>query len=232
MLLKKYSKFQLISESIRNRGLIRTLRIVCALTIDVFFDLRYGTDTFSWADLGDLGIESANVHSGEDYVPTKAIPFLRVLNISEIGVAGDFVDFGCGKGRVLFLAAKYGFRRVVGVEFSSDLCAIAERNFGRWSRHIPPGIDVKILNIDAVDFQFSDRETVFFFFNPFDANVMTQVCRGISDSLIRYPRKAWIIYNNPVHREVLESLELFDNFLEIDAGGNIFFVASRSSPAG
>ena len=231
-MLKKYSTAQVIYESIRDRGMTRTLRIISALIVDSSFDIRYGTNTFSWADLGDLNIESTNIHRGEDYVPTKAFPFSRVLKKSKIEVAGEFVDFGCGKGRPLFIAARYGFRSVVGVEFSSELCKIAEKNFCKWSQHLPPDQEVRILNIDAVDFQFSDRETVFFFFNPFDANVMTQVCRGISDSLIRYPRKAWIIYNNPVHREVLESLELFDNFLEIDAGGNIFFVASRSSPAG
>src|SRR5207245_5268496 len=39
-----------------------------------------------------------------------------------------FVDFGCGKGRALVLAAEHGFRRVLGIECDAQLFAAAQRN--------------------------------------------------------------------------------------------------------
>src|ERR687885_509057 len=47
---------------------------------------------------------------------------LRDIAISEDDV---LIDFGSGKGRVLFLAAHYGFRKIIGVELSAKLNQIA-----------------------------------------------------------------------------------------------------------
>lgn len=47
-----------------------------------------------------------------------------------------FVDLGAGKGRAMLLASELPFRRIVGVEFSPELCDVARRNLRtnrRWS---------------------------------------------------------------------------------------------------
>ena len=39
-----------------------------------------------------------------------------------------FVDYGSGKGKAMFLAAEYPFKRIVGVEFAPALHEIACKN--------------------------------------------------------------------------------------------------------
>lgn len=39
-----------------------------------------------------------------------------------------FLDLGSGKGRMVLSAARFPFRRIIGVELSNDLTAIARRN--------------------------------------------------------------------------------------------------------
>ena len=43
----------------------------------------------------------------------------------------SFIDIGSGKGRALILAGRLGFREAIGVEFSSNLHRIAEKNLAR-----------------------------------------------------------------------------------------------------
>jgi len=39
-----------------------------------------------------------------------------------------FVDFGSGKGKVVLLAPRLPFRKVIGLEFAQQLIAVAQRN--------------------------------------------------------------------------------------------------------
>jgi hypothetical protein len=86
------------------------------------FDLRYGTDTVSFAELDGLTIRGQNAAEGTPYQPTRLRFVRQVLSALRPPQEGAFVDFGCGKGRVLLLAADYGYRRVTGVEFAKELC--------------------------------------------------------------------------------------------------------------
>src|SRR5215218_10190886 len=42
-----------------------------------------------------------------------------------------FVDLGCGKGRVLYMAARRPFKRVIGIEWSERFSRIARVNLDR-----------------------------------------------------------------------------------------------------
>ena len=92
-----------------------------------WFDLRYGTDTCDPLRLSDLRISSPNKGYGVDYSATKPRVFARFMKLVPLLPASVFVDFGCGKGRVMLLAARHGFKRVIGVEFSPELCQAARR---------------------------------------------------------------------------------------------------------
>jgi hypothetical protein len=52
---------------------------------------------------------------------------LRDLPIPDVS-GYTFIDMGSGKGRMLLLAAEPPFRRIIGVEFASDLDALARSN--------------------------------------------------------------------------------------------------------
>ena len=68
---------------------------------------------------------------------------------------GDvFVDFGCGKGRVLFLAARYRFARIIGVELSERMAEQARRNLAR-----EPRVVVEVANAAAWPVRSSNSTT-------------------------------------------------------------------------
>jgi methylase of polypeptide subunit release factors len=48
--------------------------------------------------------------------------------LSEVKATDVFVDFGCGKGRVLYLACRHPFKEVIGVDLSPAVVEAARRN--------------------------------------------------------------------------------------------------------
>jgi hypothetical protein len=47
-------------------------------------------------------------------------------------------------------------------------------------------------------------------YNPFDAEIMKAVIANILDSVARSPRKVFVIYLNPLCRDVIEKQDAFD----------------------
>lgn len=212
------------ANSIKQRGLVRTAKVGLSVIADLGFDLRHGTDTARWKKLQDLALESENKVHGVCYQASKVAPLFQLLKAFDIPRQGTFVDFGSGKGRVLLLAAKSGFRRVIGVEFSSELCAIARQNLVRSKRRPARPVDIIVVESDAAKFVIQQDQTIFYLYNPFNDVVMMQVLRNLRESLEKFPRKVWFIYNTPVYREVVEKSGIFPQMREFESQGNQFCV--------
>ncbi len=67
-----------------------------------------------------------------------------------------FIDLGSGKGRILFLAAEYPYRRIQGVEFARELHSEAQENFRTFSTGAGSSGAGKIESVcvDAGNFEF------------------------------------------------------------------------------
>ncbi|MBI2480776.1 MAG: class I SAM-dependent methyltransferase [Planctomycetia bacterium] len=107
-----------------------------------------------------------------------------------------FIDYGCGMGRAVVLAATYPFRRVIGVERSSSLSAIARDNIDRASPNLRCA-DVSITTADAREYKLPHDATHIFLFNPFDEPIVMAVLAEIHDSVEARPRTVSIIYALP-----------------------------------
>ncbi len=190
-------------------GLRGVLVKAVSKTGDYVFDLRFGVDTCRWARLADLGVPERLRRHGVDYEPTGVRDFRLLMRDAGLPRSGTFVDIGSGKGRVLLLASLYGFDRVVGVELSEELCAVARRNVATFRRRAPQASPVEIVCSDASRYVFDDTTTVFFLFNPFDSVVVEQVLSRIRESIERRPREAYLIYSNAVHAGLVERDPLF-----------------------
>ena len=114
------------------------------------------------------------------------------------------VDFGCGKGRVLAVAAFYSFNTITGVEFSKELCREAKKTIIRIQEKFPRK-RFSIIHANAVDYVIEDNANVFFFFNPFNEKIMLAVVKNILLSLKNRKRKVYVLYLNPVHKEIFLS---------------------------
>ena len=134
------------------------------------------------------------------------------------------MDIGSGKGRVLLIASQYGFRNVVGIEFSGELCAIARRNVDAYSRKAKPLSLIQVIESDATTYQFQAGDRVLFMYNPFDAFILAKVLDGIRRSLEASPRRIWLLYNTPLHHEVIKKAALFQSDVFYEIGGNHFRV--------
>ena len=215
---------RLLAGCLRKNGPVHTARVVWDALCDLQFDLRNGTDTFSWMDVQDLDVVGANKARGTRYGPTLASPFRRLLRKLRLPTDCAFVDLGCGKGRALMLAMEYGFRRVVGVEFSKELCEAAEGNLACYQDRHHLQAEISILTMDVVDYEFQRDDQVVYMFDPFDEVVTTQVLGNLRKSLQTWPRNVWLIYQTPAHRDVIAKTQLFSTITEHSIGSCSFVV--------
>jgi len=138
------------------------------------------------------------------YQPTGVLAFRRVMKEMPLPPQPVLVDYGSGKGRTLLLAAMDPrMKRVVGVEFSKELVAIAENNISILRDQNKLRCPVDNVHVDATKYQYQDDENIFYFFYPFDDDIMQRVLAGIFASIDRNPRAAKIVYYYPVHADVL-----------------------------
>lgn len=179
-----------------------------------WFDIRYGTDTAGEIQLCDLKIDSDNISEGNWYQATKERPFKNLMEIFSFPENSVFVDLGSGKGKVLLMASAYAFKRVVGIEFASELCEIAKINISQFKKKIISEVNIEIIEADVAQYEIKDDENIFYIANFFDSTVMDKVLKNIEVSLQKKPRKLWLIYHNPLCREVVDANVHFEECFE------------------
>jgi SAM-dependent methyltransferase len=194
------------------------------------FDRELGVATSEIIQTGDLEIESADREFGTYHDPTPVEAFLPML--SELGIEYEryiFIDFGSGLGRAVFLASRFPFRKIVGVEYSKTLHERALKNLHQANRAQQKCQDIELLCADATAYDFPVAPTVLYMANPFGAEVMTRVLDNISRSLAAHPRDFRVIYYNPL----LDSLLAESPALERISRGRFHAVyRSRAALAG
>lgn len=213
-----------LSYSLEERGVIGTCKILLSYVIDSFFDIKHGTDTFSWVELENLGIDHQKKETAEKYQPTNARAMRNLFKKIAIPPNKVLVDLGCGKGRVLLIASEFGFREVRGIELSPVLCDIAKKNCSNYKDRTGTKTSFQIIQSDVLDYEFKDDEEIFFMFNPFNGEVLRDVLQRITESFLRRKRKIWIIYRYPVHREIIENNQYFKKTKEYQFLGHDFMV--------
>lgn len=202
---------QRVYNSLKQYGLWATILKVYILIIDFCFDIKYGIGTRKLIKLNDLTIKSNNKERGANYQATRVIPLRKLFHKIQLMIpAGSvFVDFGCGKGRVLLIAAQFGFSQAIGVEFAHELCEIATHNCANYKAKTAVRTQFQIIETDVVDYPININENVFFMFNPFDEVVLGKVLKNITLSLKTLYRRILIIYYNPRYGNYIEKHEDF-----------------------
>src|SRR3954451_3838792 len=138
-------------------------------------------------------------HSHPDrvrYVPSPWYVLPRELRYLGVSDRDTFVDFGCGKGRVVHQAARRPFRRVIGVEISPVLADMARTGLAA-RRHQHRCRNVEIVVADLKDFRVPDDLTIGYLFDPVSGEAFSAVLQRIVDSIDRDPRRVRLIYVRP-----------------------------------
>lgn len=162
---------------------------------DQWFDRTHHVRTAGDVSLVRAGIRSNDTADSELYVPARPAHIREALNAAPVADFSEYtyIDLGSGKGRTLFVAAEFGFKRIVGVEFSEVLhqqaCsnALAFRHRGRRGDHIA------CAGQNAKAFEFPEEPTVLYMFNPFGAQTMQVVLNNLEQSLVRAPRHVVVV---------------------------------------
>lgn len=116
------------------------------------------------------------------------------------------LDVGCGAGRVVCLAARLRWHRVIGLDVSPQFAQLAAQNAAsmRWRR-----TEITIIQADATRFSVPDDVTVVVLYNPFRGEIMRETLERILESADRVPRRLRILYGNPHEHELFLEKERF-----------------------
>jgi SAM-dependent methyltransferase len=140
---------------------------------------KYGIETLGVDDLKNTDVKSDNKKHAYIYQPASYFLLEKIFDFlnTDFDKSG-FVDYGCGKGRVMAVAAFNGYKNITGIDFSKQLCEAAIKNTDKIKDYFL-ATNFKTLCIDATEYEIKKEDTTFFFFNPFDEVIMLQVVKNI-----------------------------------------------------
>jgi hypothetical protein len=206
-----------IAGPVRDRGLreaihsIQLVRTAQKREQSEAFDARFGTDTsrrFRWSDLDATG---GDVPSLWRYYPITRAGFDPAMNAIDVPLDDfTFVDLGSGKGRALFYAADWPFRRIVGVEIAPALHEIATGNVRVYSSPTQRCDRFELVCSDAAVWEPPNEKLLVYAFQPFPEDVFARVMANLATSLAVRARPVVVAYLNPV----FERAVLAPGFLE------------------
>ena len=160
--------------------------------------------------LKELTIQSLMRLSGHDYRPSPCKVFEWALSpLADTLKRRTFVDMGSGRGRVLLLAAKYDFDKVIGVEFAEELFNDCQMNIAQYPRSRMKCRDVECVLEDAAHFQIPDQNLVFYFFKPFDPVMLEEVLARIARSYEQRQRPMHLVFVDPPDPLLLKRWTMF-----------------------
>jgi SAM-dependent methyltransferase len=122
-----------------------------------------------------------------------------------------FVDYGSGKGRVLFVAAEFPFRRIIGVEFARELHEAALRNLANYRNSRQGCRQIVPVLADALEFTIPPEPCVLYFYTPFKEALVRKVLDIVAASYAENPRPMYVVYVFvlPYHLELYSSIKGF-----------------------
>lgn len=133
-----------------------------------------------------------------------------------------FVDFGCGKGRVLYYVHNRFQVSVTGVEMNQQLYQAGLENEETYRRNRKK--DDNVIRIEcclAEKYEIEASENCFFFFNPFSLQIFMKVVGNILFSVEQNKRRVDILLYYPAtaYTDYLETNTPFEFFKEVKVPG-------------
>lgn len=197
-----------IISTARKEGLFGVLREAIRFKIylparsiwNIALDRYHKIDTEEIVSLNSLGLPE---DAGERCESTPIGEFLQIMRRFTIGPNDVFLDIGSGKGRTVLLAGRYAFKRIIGVDISMELNAVAEKNV-RTLRGKLACKKYEFVTSNALDYKIPVDVTYIYLFNPFSYKVLNSVLCNIRESIALNTRDVTLIYYNPKYSLEIE----------------------------
>lgn len=162
---------------------------------------KYGINTTGANELKSMEKQGIDISHATVYMPITYFQLEEIFRELPNAERKHFMDIGCGKGRALCVAARHGYEKVTGIDFSEEFCATAKENLGK-TRAAFPKLAYTVTVQDASLSPIPLDVDCIFFFNPFDEVIMTRVVRSIMSSLKLHPRNLHVVYANPLYKKL------------------------------
>ena len=130
--------------------------------------------------------------------PANAHTAIRDLPVGDLSQY-TFIDMGSGKGRMLFIASEYPFRRIVGVEYSVEMHRAALENLRAYRHSGRHCRDIESCVMNAADYQFPEGNLIIYLFNSFGPEILHRMLANLERSLAQNPRHTVIVMLWPEH---------------------------------
>jgi SAM-dependent methyltransferase len=171
---------------------------------DIRGGLKYHIETFAPVSLKRLTITGDDISKSSPYEAVNYFILESLLAAFNRRFAvRSIIDFGCGKGRVMVVAAHFGFRKITGIDFAKELCDEAIKNLKR-TETLFGKLDWKVINDNVTRYEIQSSDQVFFLFNPFVEETLNAVLDKLEISCNAFPRPTWFLYASPLYAEVLK----------------------------
>ncbi len=194
------------------RSSLRLIEIMWEFLRDSFPDRRrqrYGDIDYDWECRVDTTSATLSWRTrlmgllSSPYQPIPPEQFREMMAALSIDFSQfTFIDIGSGKGRALFLASEYPFKRIIGIELLPELHWIAQENVAKFTER-SQNRHIELICGDATSFIFPSEPTVLFLFNPLPQQDLVRVIKNLGSSLDRNARPLYVAYANPIHQRTI-----------------------------
>ena len=201
LVIEKSKFFYRVFKIARTWGFISILKFI---PYEIFYALKFKVNTLYSLNHQELDVSPEIKKNSTEYFPTPYYIANKVFRIVQSDLVGcEFIDFGCGAGRILMFVSAFKPKTIVGVEFSEILCKHAEKNLGTYfNKSQNLSTNWEIVHGDALEYLINPSANVFFFYDPFNEKTMRKMVDKINLSILEYPRSIKVIYISPSHRNV------------------------------
>lgn len=166
--------------------------------IEMYFESWLGVSTNGIVQLPELGIDAS---AGNEYGPTSYSALYTILSRCSVRPGEDvFLDVGCGKGRALIVAGYYPFRRIIGIDLSTELDSVAQENLHRLRKKLRC-TNISTFICDATLYDVPHDITIIYFNYSFDGDIFIRFLSKVRQSLVQCPRRLRLICNIPIIRK-------------------------------
>lgn len=166
-----------------------------------------------------LAVKTKNIGMNSDlsekYNPYEATPYSilhALFNEYKLEETDVFVDFGSGKGRLLFYVHNLFGSSVTGIEMDQYLYKKTVKNKQKYLQKIKRKNDfITVERCYAEDYDVKAIENKFYFFNPFSVTIFAKVINNIIKSVEVNKRDVDVILYYPIE-DYIEYLEEHTEF--------------------
>ena len=132
------------------------------------------------------------------YEPTSYSALEILFEEYKVESDDNIIDFGCGKGRLIFYINHFFKSNVTGIEMNNEFYEEALSNKESYIKNHKRDTDkINFLCCFAQDYSIKPLDNKFYFFNPFSIKIFIKVIENILDSVEKYNREVELILYYP-----------------------------------